>query len=81
MAWHEWRDANSIRPCLYGINYYLYKSTKGKQFPVEREKLFFLAVKQVNGMIFPPRVTELPGSSSLELVLAASLMAPASHLV
>lgn len=47
----------------------------------DREKLFFLAVSEVNGMILPPRVTSLPGSSSLELVLAASLMAPAYHLV
>ncbi|ERM95333.1 hypothetical protein AMTR_s00008p00160420 [Amborella trichopoda] len=45
------------------------------------EKLFLLAGEQVNGMILPPRVTSLPGSSSLELVLAASLMALASHLV
>ncbi|CAI8597871.1 unnamed protein product [Vicia faba] len=26
----EWRDANSIRPCLYGINYYLYKEKAPK---------------------------------------------------
>ncbi|GJY26994.1 putative reverse transcriptase domain-containing protein [Tanacetum coccineum] len=36
-----------------------------------REKLLFLAVSQVNGIILPPRVTSLPRSSSLELVLAA----------
>lgn len=40
-----------------------------------RKKCFFLAVEQVNGILLPPMVTSVPGSSSLELVLAVSLMA------
>lgn len=40
-----------------------------------RKKCFFLAVEQVNGILLPPMVASPPGSSSLELVLAVSLMA------
>lgn len=46
-----------------------------------RKKCFFLAVEQVNGILLPPMVTSLPGSSSLELVLAVERDWEAGHML